>query len=342
MKFCMKCGEQLSENSSFCVHCGAKVKKTGMPEKPAQESKNKKELILAHITAGFISILIFCGILMGTLIFAVRSATTDEAIRSLVYEIDIANIRVGDMLNASDSDMTLSEYIYEGSNPDLLKEYSISESDIEEILEDDDLKDFLSEKLSEYSDYIYSGGTAPKVTAREIIKLLEKNEKTFYRITGYQLGEEDYRKIRETLDGGELDLLDMSLLEEQYGTTFKTLNIGLSYSFLMLLTVIELLLCILLYVLYREQIADAFLYLGITFIAAGFVMAASGLFSGEVKRTLNAAFTFPDEVFKPIVSHMLEKVVQSAAVALIVGGILLTIYIVLYKRQQKTDRRFAG
>lgn len=335
MKFCMKCGGQLSENSSFCVHCGAKLKKTGMPEKPAQESKNKTNLILAHITAGFISILIFCGILMGTLIFAVRSATTEEAISSLVYEIDIANIRVGDMLNASDSDMTLSEYIYEGSNPDLLKEYSISESDIEEILEDGDLKDFLSEKLSEYSNYIYLGGTAPKVTAREIIKLLEKNEKTFYRITGYQLGEEDYQKIRETLDGGKLDSLDMSLLEKQYGTVFRTLNIGLSYGSLLFLAVMEILLCVWLCVLYRKQIINVFLYTGIAFTAAGVVMAVSCLFSGRVTETLSAACTFPYQLVEPIVSRMFEKMVQLAAAALAVSIILLIIYTVKRKQEKK-------
>lgn len=229
-----------------------------------------------------------------------------------------------------------------GLNPELLEEYSISESDIEELMEDDDLKDFLSEKLSEYCDYIYSGGTAPRVTVREIIRLLEKNEKNFYKITGYQLSDEDYQQIKETLDRGKLDFLDMSLLKEQYGMTLNVLSIGLSYVFLIILAVMELLLCVLLYALHREQMGDVFLCLGIIFMAAGFIMAASCLFSGALKRALSAAFIFPSAVFKPIVSHILEKMLQSAVAALIVGVIILIIYFVLYKRQQKTDMRRSG
>lgn len=357
MRFCVMCGQQLTKNSVFCECCGTRVEpvaceavqeeetavpetvigevtlpeeefyETASPKQVSEEQKVEKASPFTHLAAVCACILIFFVLATGTVIFTVRGSTTEDAVSAVVNEISIADIRVGSMMNADDSDLTLAEYIHDSLDEELVSRYNLSEGNIEELLEEEEIKDFLSEKLSEYCDYIYSGGSEPKVTAKEIVKLLEKNEKTIYRITGYQLGENDYEEIRETLGDGQLGMLDMSNVSEEYGSVLTMLKIGLSYWLLAVLAVIAVLLCVLVFMLYRRRIVNAFLAVGAALLAAGLAGFAVSLFSDSIARALCDLFSFPQEAVKPIVKHLFLNLLQLSAVVLITGIIFVVIRI---------------
>ncbi len=292
-----------------------------------------------HMAAICTCIVLFVFLAVGTVLFTIRRSTTEEEINSVVSEINLADIRVGVMMNDDDADLSLAEYIHDHVNPELLSRYNLSEGNIEELLEEEDIKTFLSEKLWEYCDYIYSGGSEPKVTAREIVKLLEKNESAIYRITGYQLAESDYQSIEDSLNETTIGALDLSNVSEDYEGTFSLLRAVLSYWLIALIAALVLMLCVLIFVLYRKYIAHAFLAAGITFALMGLLCLMISVISGNMVDVLYDAFYFPKEAVRPIISHIASNMAQTGTVILVLGLILVFVRIGVGVMRKKVNHQ---
>ena len=71
-KHCTKCGKEISQNSKFCVSCGAEIKNTDINNKLIKKSGNSTEKIAVIVMLIFI---------IG---FTINSFTTSELVRAVI------------------------------------------------------------------------------------------------------------------------------------------------------------------------------------------------------------------------------------------------------------------
>ncbi len=356
MSFCTNCGKKIKDNQTFCIYCGERIEPWDEEveeaeeeayeeedyEEEVEEKRNnanppkktrKKMSVLEKIGAVLVCILLFVVLLVGAVANIVKNTLSEDTVTEIVDDIEISDITVGDLMDCEDSDMSLSEYIYSQMDEEVLDNYGVTEKQVEELLEEDDIKDFLTDIMADYCDYICTGDTTPKITSKKIISLVEDNEDKIYEITGYQVKESDYELIRNLEDDGTLDALDVSVLEEENSDIFEKINLArtfLSTWVFIIIIIVAILLCVAIFFLCERNILNAACSVGIVVLIDGIVLMVVGSVVGGLSKQISGALSFPLEVIKPIVKSISENMMQPAVPFIIVGGVIIVIRIAVY------------
>ncbi len=361
MKFCTMCGKEADDNALFCMYCGNRFKVDGgvsdqsqsetntvtqtevkekVPQSKETETRPDKNILKPEkrtmTVAEKIGTVIVCALLLvvllvGALAGVVKNTVSEKSIAKIIDEIDIADITVEQILDIDD-DKTLAEYIYENMDEASVSEYDISEKEVAELLEEDAIKEFITDTLSDYCYYICYGGNVPKITSEDLIEFIEDNEDKIFEITGYELSDEDYAYIEELEDSGQLDALDVSVLEdnEEISEMLATLRTFLSTGFFFTLIIIALLLCIAIFFLCRKDLFNSSCCVGIVALLAGISLMIVSAIVANLTSLISNALTLPTEIVKPVIAYINTCIRQSMYVFLIIGGVVVIARIVVY------------
>ena len=104
MKFCSKCGNELSDDAVFCPSCGASVEAEAQPAQPAQQNNYQQPQQVKHeelstmAIVGFIFAFIACVIGLVCSIIAYKDAKAEDNHKSMSFAragIIISSIEIG-------------------------------------------------------------------------------------------------------------------------------------------------------------------------------------------------------------------------------------------------------
>lgn len=137
--------------------------------------------------------LLFISTLCLIVTLSLRTIVTDDILVDAVRDIKITEIEV------SDGDK-IGKVIAESINSNIeFIDNEVSEKQVNELLEDDFIKDELVNKLEEFQGYVLDKNDAPQITADEITEILDSHGREIEKYIGFEFKAEDKEYIEEEL-----------------------------------------------------------------------------------------------------------------------------------------------
>ena len=147
-----------------------------------------------YVLSLLLGIVLFVSTFATGVLFSIRSVITEDNIRSAVQQSDIADSLAE----------PISEIIYE--NLEIVKEDGdvISREEMEEIVEESEIVDFIADKAALLVTDFMEGESNTILKKKEIIKLLDKNADVIEEIVGQRLTEEEQEEIADAFFENEM------------------------------------------------------------------------------------------------------------------------------------------
>lgn len=303
---------------------GAHLSGGGNAAKKRAVSDGKKAI--AVTLCSFLSVIaIFAS--LAFLLHASISEKTIEATMSEVFEEDdLADFEIGELVDAKEEDMTLAEYVY--SMLDEQAQTWITPEDMEELLNEGFVLDFVTEKMKDYlSDALY-GNKKGKIKTAEIMELLENNDKKIEKLTGVPMSKNNLRVIEEYIEDNKiLKEAKLSVYTKEYESEFSTLRFLFSDKLRILLVALGILLLAAVFLVLPDRM-KACCYVGTAFIVVGCMNVLLVVMSFALPGIVDNVLPLGEEVYKEMFASMRVHSLIQTAVALAVGAacVLLAVY----------------
>lgn len=337
--FCNQCGNQISGKVKFCPKCGNPVLaeevppvqggtplypeetpyepygnapdyQAEMPEEPLPETGGRKGSIGSRIGSVFLSILLCVTLLVSGVIGIVRSACNEEKLRELYGDVELSEI---ELENASGKTVTLSEFILEQCDEDMVKLVGITEDEIGTLLDKSKVQSLALDVLTEYSRYFLEGEEFE--IAEVIVDWMEDNSGLLLDVMNLLLGENDLDELEDTLEDVLYDYTPEGL-SESLGFDIGIFTVLLSVWFYVVMLVLSAVLAVGILLLNRKRIVSAFACIGVVGIVDGciFLLAILAAVAGKI-----------------MIGNELASILLSAGMALLAlwGGVSLAVGILI-------------
>ena len=168
---CEKCGKKVYANE-VCV-CGLKAPK-----------KNNGK-VAANTIICFILLMITVFSLILTL--SLRTSVNKNLIVESIEDAELSEIVI--------DDKKLDQYIYD----EYVDDPRITVENVNNLLKEDFIKDFMIEKAEAYQDYFLNKDDMPYITSDEIVELIDDNADLLYEEAGLRFLEGDKEELRRQL-----------------------------------------------------------------------------------------------------------------------------------------------
>jgi hypothetical protein len=203
---------------------------------------------------------------------------------------------------------------------------------VEEILDEDYVRDFLSDKIDDYiDDLLYETGDGA-IDADELIDFLEENNASFAKITGYYFKDYDYDNIKDSLRK-PLKSTRLSNYRDDYETGFNAVRNLLSYGFMTIMLALAVICAVVIVVLSRPK-SNSLFNIGASFGIIGLLDFVVVLGIGNMAHKFNKVWQLGTRFWQKLLSPMKSAGIVTGLVLLIIGIILL-IAGCLWKRARK-------
>ena len=344
MSFCTNCGNPITTNAAFCVNCGVKLQTEQVPPQfnpvfPPIEMKPKKPRYAMAILLGSL-MFVFC--VMALLIFNVRQALSTDAIERMIFQIDIPNIRVGQMLNlegeAYDRNITLRELVYTELRAVNGHLDNITMQTVENLMDALPIEAFLSTILTRYADGLLDGDADIRIYAHDLENFIRINEIIISRELGVVLSEEDFVILNEMLDEVNLtELTHLGTVADDIGINLSHVQRGLSpvLQNVFMLLALSMLVCILL--LCNLSIHRVSMSLGIVFVCVGVVFGIVRIMIGVLITNIVPPI-IEEALVNALVGGIQNPILTTMLGSLIIGVILITLPVVIELRSKRIQR----
>ena len=256
-------------------------KKPEKPEKPKKEKKPREKKKVGagrRVLAVLLCLLLFLFLLTPALGFMVRRATTEEGLKAVMEDVDLADMQAAPFFDDVEEEISFSEMISEDLGRDGLK---IGESSVGKILNSSALKSFLASQAAQVFADVYAGRTRfefdpddlrTELTEGKTSRVLEKEKLDF--------DSEEIDKIVNLLQRYGLgDFLSRDTLKDEYPVPVSVMNICLSWIMIIGLLVLAVLLIVLIFMANRGSIGLSLGDIGGTTIAVGALLTLASLFA---------------------------------------------------------------
>ena len=251
------------------------------PEKPKKEKKPREKKKVGagrRILAILMCLFLFLFLLAPALGYMVRRATTEEGLKAVMEDVNLADMQAAPYFDDVDYEITLSEMLSEDLGASGLK---IGESSVGKILNSSSLKSFLAAQASQVFDDIYSGRTRfefdpddlrAELTEGKTGRVLEKEKLDF--------DSAEIDKIVNLMQRyGFGDFLSRDSLRDESPAAVSIMNICLSWIMIIGLLVLALLFIVLIFMANRGSIGLSLGDVGGTTIAVGALLTLVSLFA---------------------------------------------------------------
>lgn len=251
------------------------------PTAPAK----KKSSALTVILTVLVCLFLFLTTVMGTVIVVARRSTTEDGALKLLEEMEIVETinRLNETAvnNKADEDnedkKSDDEKFIDNLNDYLLKKagFPLTERELEELIEDSTIKEFLAEKIALYCEDLYEGNDSFSLRKRDVVELLEDNERVIRREFKTSVPDDIFEDLANWLvDDDAIEQMSVEKLKENMPVAYYALHIGLSY-FTVAFLVLLVLLCI--FAMIKNSPSQAACGAGITFTVIGAVFSIAAL-----------------------------------------------------------------
>lgn len=302
---CKNCGEKVFANE-VCV-CGEKAPK-----------KNSGGVAVNSVIC-FIVLIISAICLIITL--SLRTIVNRDMLIKAVNKADLSKIEV-------DDGMLLNEYIYNT----YVNDERITIENIDNILSDTFIKEFLIDKIYAYQDFVMDNGELPYITSDEIIKLIDDNANLLFDEAGLRFLDPDKEQLRDDLS----ELKDFENFSQKYiDTSFGTKLVQTFFSyaniiFLSALIIIILIQWIVVYKANSRRAAKVFNKYG-----AAVATPASIMFLGLLVFFLLIKFVPEYNAVNVLLSSSIIPFILYSAAVMLYGDIFIIISAVLNKKYKE-------
>ena len=139
-----------------------------------------------------------------------------ELASAVMENLDASTLKAADLIGDADEGQSLASYISDQIADATGDEIQISDADLEKILSDKTVRNFLSDKLKGYMDYLGGDDDAvASISADEIYKLLDENRDMIEEVTGEKITDEHMDVVRENLEKIDFDNADLSQMKNK-------------------------------------------------------------------------------------------------------------------------------
>ena len=173
---CKNCGEKCF--SGEVCKCGEKMPKV-----------NSAGVLINSIIC---SILLVISIISIVLTMSFRNIVNNNILVDTIKDVDLCSLEVQD---ESGKTVQLDEYIYNN----YIDDDRISVQNVDNVLNDPFIKDFIIEKLEGYQDFCMDKGEMVYITSDDIVNLIDENSDLLFNEAGLQFLEPDKQQLRNDL-----------------------------------------------------------------------------------------------------------------------------------------------
>ncbi len=338
MKRCVNCNQLEEDDCRFCSRCGGQSFEVAVP---SAEKATKKNAVSGGKKALAVTLCLFMSVIavVASVVLLLRASVSEKTIESAmgrVFEEDeLADVKIGELVDAKDEDTTVAEYVY--SMLDAQTQAQINEKDIEKLLNEKFVQDFVTEKMNDYlSDALYDDGRG-KIKTDEIMELLEDNSKKIEKLTGIPMTARNLADIRETIEESHvLKEMKLSAYTKDYDSAFSALRLFFSDGLRVLLIVLGCLLLAGVFLVLPDRV-KACHYVGVAFIAAGCMNILMVVASFALPGIVDNVLPLGEGVYRKIFASMrLHSVIQTVAVTAVGVIFVLIAKCCRRKRRSKT------
>lgn len=294
---CKNCGEKCF--SGEVCKCGEKMPKV-----------NSAGVVINSIVC---SILLVISVICIVLTMSFRNIVNNNILVDTIKDVDISSLEVYD---ESGKTVKLNEYIYNN----YIDDDRISVQNVDNVLNDPFIKDFIIEKLEGYQDFCMDKGEMVYITSDDIVSLIDENSDLLFNEAGLQFLEPDKQQLRNDLS--VLD--DFKEFSDNYLTGWFTsglIHTFFSFAnvvFLAALMAVILIQWIVIYKLNSRKIGKVLRKYSIVLIIPSFLIFAS---------TFSFLFLQKNSILNVLTSDIKWSFTISSGIILAVGIILLLLSI---------------
>ncbi len=213
-------------------------------EAPAQNKQSRH--IGAKIFAALFAVILFVAGLIPTLLYPISNMLDEDNIRDAVEEADIYKV-VSDLLDGED----VGDFIVDNVHTKMQGKLNPTEKQVKKLLADDDIKEFLADKLVDFATDIIEDNGDGEITSRDIYEFIRDNRDAISTAVGYTLTSEELSLIEEQLEKDGMKDISIDAVREKYPdeaeyVSFALSDVGLYCSFgvVILFALIIFLICI--------------------------------------------------------------------------------------------------
>ncbi len=340
-------GQQTEPSDNLIQMEDDKVIITRAEDEVQREKKPVKEVTRGmKIGSVFLSILAFFMTVLFIISLFAKTTFSQKTLEASIQKIDYTNIQLGDIMadrdlaiDVKEGDTTI-DVVYEALSKQGRVE--VTRGDVEEIFEETNFTEYISEKLSGYARYTITGAELDEITPRGIMRLVEENKDTIEDIIGLRIEDEDldslenYLEDEEILDSFSAEKIDETLKENNA----TAVRIFFSDTVLMVILILSLLILIgdivLISFLHRRMKAPLS-YIGIPVLTGGLLITITLIVMNIMKASL---FKSVKEIYtsiKPLLSSIIGRGILISAITAFLGLLMVAGYIILKKQDKRTE-----
>lgn len=345
--FCGKCGNKVKDGVKFCPKCGNKFEfkedvNLNRNERNSKDigdcieedfknsnadglieinlhKKVEKSSIGTRILSIFLCILFFIFSVTAVLVGISRCVLEEEKIRDLCSEIDVVQVNV----NYNNQNIGIAEFILEVASDEIISKYNLTESRVNEIIDNDIIKDHFENILVDYIGFIAFGKESEHLSASGIIEIIQDCSQIIYDETGYIFTENDYQELENELNNGSMKFLTISGIENWY---ISIISMLLSLPMFIIWIALSIVMLVLILLINKWKFKYLCAYIGMTLSVEGSILILGYL--------AMLIFSWFNELY------LVDIIINSVSLYVLLSGLcLVTVGLILFIIYRKAFKR---
>lgn len=242
---------------------------------------------------------------------------------------------IQDYVNGANTTNSLSDAVYSALSTDKvtaqLGEVSISRSQVETLMEESTVTEFVADYAADYAGYM-TGGDAPEpITSEKLITLVDENVPVIEKAFDVTISDETLDNVHKVINSKSESISAATTIttvadNSSLAGISSVMRILLS-DFMLIFCIVAAIILISLTAILNKSIKLAMLYGGITLTGSGIILALCGAFSG-LATTVLPDVKFYRETAQHLISSGMQNVIAWAIVLVITGVMLISAYFI--------------
>lgn len=307
----------------------------------AKEKKERKKSIFKIILSSLLTILLFISISAMFCLMPLQYMMSDKYVEDIVSDIDIANFDISSF-NGSKEEVTVSDYVYSFISAHKEEFPNISEDDVDNMVNDELVKEFLSDEFGDVYSYVLTGDGNPKIKNQDVEDLFAEEIKAY---TGNSLTDDQEFEVHSFVKKMQLDKVSKTSLESSIVIPTSYLNFTSVTLLLIADFLITALLVVAIWALNLDAKRRSFLFYAIPSILSGVAFSLLLLCSSYIADYIATEGQLPIALADAIVKSIGSIVSIPALGFLVFGLVSVIVFLILNgiaKMKAKKEEKVAA
>lgn len=308
------------------------VADTDVAEEPEKVAKKKGFMSYVGLVFCYMLLLIFC--VTGISGVIAKISINPKQLKNDLSKIDALGIEIGSIIVSNEYDVeeddTIQDIIFKTIEAN--SSFEIKKSHIKDIYENTEIKNYITQKVADYAEYITTGKNIKEITTSDIVNIIVENKDEIEKIADIKITDNSLKSIEYYLDNNASELME-ALSKDKVDETLKEYNYS-DYEFLFnnwfwifgfsSLGVLIILFTVFIFKL-NKNTGRSIVYLGSIAITVGSLFLVGGAVLFIIKKSIVSAFAEAGGVVNAILPLLTFRIILFGAIIFTIG--LLTVLI---------------